>query len=157
MIKCRNEIEWGLLYAVINLLAVLIYNRRPQRNAVLTRLEILAWSFLSIYLSPICLPICLCFASKFQYSSHTNANSLTRSLTASIWTTARNQHLFISFFLCHFSLLYRIFPLQLFAALRSHPIWVARQGSQVMCPVVNCSEVEATIWKSVLTRPLIEY
>lgn len=34
---------------VINLLAFVIHNRRPQSEAILTRLEILAWSF-AIYL-----------------------------------------------------------------------------------------------------------
>lgn len=87
---------------VINSLASAIHNGRPQRYAVLPRLEILARCFaiylffpLSIYLSPICLPICLCSPSKFRYSSHTNANSLTHSMRVSICTSARNQHFFL--------------------------------------------------------------
>lgn len=74
-----------------------IHNGRPQRCAV----PPWAWdsgtalrdsAFLSIYLSPICLPVCLCSPSKLRCRSHTNANSGTRYMRASIWTPARNQH-----------------------------------------------------------------
>ncbi len=126
-------------------------------GTVLCDLSFFFFSFFSIYLSPICLPVCLCSPSKFRCSSHTNANSLTHSMRVSICTSARNQHLFLSvslsspashYFTC-------AFPLQQFAGLRSHPIWVASQGTQIMCPFVNCLDVDTKA--SALTRPVIVY
>lgn len=164
MIKRSNEIEWGLLYAVMWYIYRHSWFTMDGLREILSSQGLRFWHrplrsiFLSIYLSPICLPICLCSPSKFRYSSH--ANSLTHSMRASIWTAARNQHLkFLSFCLSvtHFSIFYSILPLQLFATLKSHPVLVASQRSPIMCPCINCLDVDTTNWVSALARPVIEY
>lgn len=130
-----------------------IHNGRPQRCAV----PPWAWdsgtalrdsAFLSIYLSPICLPVCLCSPSKLRCRSHTNANSGTCYMRASIWTPARNQHSS----LCSYPLL---------AALMYLPPPRLQVTSYLLgrsrCPhnVFPCLEVDTAV--SALTRPVIEY
>lgn len=107
-----QEEQWNRMRSVCTLwcdkftAVSVIHNGRPRRCAV----PPWAWdsgtalrdsAFLSIYLSPICLPVCLCSPSKLRCRSHTNANSGTRYMRASIWTPARNQH----FSLCSYPLL----------------------------------------------------
>ncbi len=144
---------------VINSLASVIHNGRPQRCAGVPSLRF--WHgpsrsiFLSIYLSPICLPICLCSPSKFRYSSHTNANSLTHSMRAWMWIAANHEHFFLSSALTHFSLCYRVFLAQLFAAL-----WVTSylsDHSRQFYNVPLCQQFGVDNAVSALTRPVIKY
>lgn len=165
MIKRSNEIQWGVLYAVMWWIYWHSWFTMDSLREMLSSQGLRFWHgplrsiFLSIYLSPICLLIRLCSPSKFQYSSH--ANSLTHSIWAWIWTAARNQHLrllSVCLSLTHFSIFYCILPLQLFTTLMPHSVLVASQSSQIMCPCVNRLEVvNTTNWVSALTRPVTEY
>lgn len=65
-------------------------------------------------------------------------------------TSARNQHFFLLSVVMYLSLLCRI--AKLVAALRLHPIRLASQGNNILCPFVDCLEVDTPV--SALTWPV---
>lgn len=157
-----NKMRSVVCSDVINSLAFAMHNGRPQRYAVLPKLEILAWSFaiylffFSLHLSLPNLPL-FSFQIPIQFA---HQRKLTNTLHESIdmhlcqeSTLLPSSSLSVCLPASHFFT--RVFPLQRSAALRSHPIWVASQGTQIMCPFVNCLEIDTTV--SALTRPVILY
>lgn len=124
-----------------------------QRYAVLPRFEMLAWSLCDLSSSPFISPQS---ASVLRPNFDTvctatqRTNTLQESVDVDLFQESTLLPSSLSL-LTHFSPPYSIFPLQLFATLGSHPIWVASQWSQITCLFVNRSEVATTA--SALTRP----
>lgn len=163
-----QEQQWNRMRSVvccdvINLLAFVIHNGRPQRYAVLPRLEMLAWSFaihLSLRLSLPNLPPYLPLFSIQILIQFAHQRKLTNALRESIDVDPCMAP-------CHESAL---LPLSCaYPLLTASPCLppaaapcpqvtsylVSSQSSHIMCCCVNRLGVDAAV--SALTRPVIEY
>lgn len=115
----------------MNLLALVIHNGQPQSYAVLQRLEMLAWSFmsyLSLHLSLPNLPPYLLQFSIQILIQFAHQRKPAHSVKASSWTPARNQHLFLLFrrlYLCRFA--------------------SCLVGNNILCLFVDCLRVDTPV------------
>lgn len=116
---------------VINLLALVIHNGQPRRYAVLQRLEMLAWSFasyLSLHLSLPNLPPYLLLFSIQILIQFAHQRKPAHSMKASLWTSARNQHLFL------------LFPRLCIRRFASYLV-----GNNILCLFVDCLKVDTPV------------